>query len=221
MTRKIICDMIEIKGSLTRHEIVQRVINIFISTEYQQRGKGVQFWYPVEQLPSKAQLLLESTQLFILRPGGLRKWNFDFKVNVTPELGLGKGTHGEIALDIRSKKHENPQKLGELLEAINEIFTRSENDIDQVLVKYPDLQTSFQTGAKVEVLLKVLKWMFIMEDIVYWNYYGRAFLYNFLVYVVNEENEDRFKETMEKAKNPDQLKSFMKKFGIIWIPCED
>ena len=111
MTRKIICDMIEIKGSLTRHEIVQKVINTFINTEYQERGKGVQFRYPVEQLPDDVQLLPDSTHLFIIRPGGLQKWNFDFKVNVTPEMGFGKGKHEDIASDIRNKKHENPQKI--------------------------------------------------------------------------------------------------------------
>jgi len=172
--------MIEIKGSLTRHEIVKRIVNIFINTEYQQRGKGVQFWYPVEQLPSNIQLSPENTQLFILRPGGLRKWNFDFKVNVTLELGLGKGSHEEMASDLRNKKQENLQKFNDLLQALTIIYDCSENDVDQILGKYSDLQISFQTGAKVEVLLKVLKWMFIMEDIVYWNYEGRTKLYNYL-----------------------------------------
>lgn len=180
MTRKITCNMIEIKGSLTRHEIVQKVINIFINTEYQERGKGVQFRYPVEQLSSDPQLLPDNTQLFIFRPGGLQKWNFDFKVDVTPDMGFGRGRHADIASDIRNKKHENPQRFGQLQQAIDEICSCSESDVDQVLVKYPDLQTSFQTGAKVEILLKVLKWMFIMEDIVYWNYEGRLKLYNYL-----------------------------------------
>ncbi len=165
---------------MTRHEIVKKIVNTFINTEYQQRGKGVQFWYPVERLPGNVQLLPENAQLFILRPGGLRKWNFDFKVNVVPEFGLGRGSHEEIASDLSRKKQENPQKFGELLEAINEIYSCSENDVDRVLGKYPHLQSSFQTGAKVEVLLKVIKWMFIMEDIVYWNYEGRAKLYNYL-----------------------------------------
>jgi len=180
MRTKIICDLIEIKGSLSRHEIVKKIVNIFIDTEYQHRGKGVVFWYPVEQLPSDAQLLPEKGQLFILRPGGLRKWNFDFKVNVPPELRLGKGSHEEIASDLRNKKSENSQKFGKLLEAINEIYSCSENDVDHLLRKHPFLQSSFQTGGKVEVLLKVIKWMFIMEDIVYWNYEGRAKLYNYL-----------------------------------------
>ena len=180
MKEIIKCNKIEIKGRLPRHKIVKNIVNIFISTEYQNRGKGVQFWYPVEQLPSNVKLLSEDNQLFILRPGGLRKWNFDFKVNVTPELGLGRGSHEEIASDLSSKKHENPQKFSELLEAINEIYKCSENDVDRLLDRYSQLPSSFQTGAKVEVLLKVIKWMFIMEDIVYWNYEGRTKLYNYL-----------------------------------------
>ncbi len=179
-TKQLICNPIEIKGLMTRHEIVQKVVNTFINTEFEQRGRGVKFWYPVEQLPSSLQQLVEDTRLFIFRPGGLQKWNFDFKVKVTPELGLGKGKHDDIASDLRDKKQENPQVFKKLIGAIEEIYSGSENDVDQVLTKYPDLQASFQTGAQVNVFLKILKWMFIMEDIVYWNYDGRAKLYNYL-----------------------------------------
>jgi len=181
-TKQVICNPIEIKGSMTRHEIVQKVVNTFINTEHEQRGRGVKFWYPVEQLPSSLQLLSEDKEnrLFIFRPGGLQKWNFDFKVNVTPELGLGKGTHAAIASDLSNKKQENPQEFEKLIDAIEGIYSGLENDVDKVLAKYPNLQASFQTGAQVEIFLKVLKWMFIMEDIVYWNYDGRAKLYNFL-----------------------------------------
>ncbi|MBE9512721.1 MAG: hypothetical protein IMY77_01485 [Chloroflexi bacterium] len=57
-----------------------------------------------------------------------------------------------------------------------------------------------------------------MEDIVYWDVEGRAFLYNFMLYVANESDENRLREAMEKVKNPDRLKSFMKKAGMTWIP---
>jgi len=164
-------EAIEIEGSLTRHEIVRKVVNIFIDTENQQRGHGVKFRYPVENLSI-------NKQLFIFRPAGLNKWNFDFKVEVLEEFGLGRGTHDEIVSDFQNKKLENPQKFTELLKALSSLYNCSENNVDQVLKNYPDLQTSFQTGAKVDVLLKVVKWMFIMEDIVYWNYKGRAMLYN-------------------------------------------
>lgn len=180
--KEIICDPIEIKGSMTRHEIVQKVVNTFINTEHEQRGRGVKFLYPVEQLPSSSQprLVPGDNRLFIFRPAGLRKWNFDFKVDVTPELGLGKGTHDEVASDFSNKKQENPKEFLKLLEAMEEIYKGSENDVDKALAKYPNLHESFQTGARVDILLKIVKWMFIMEDIVYWNYDGRAKLNNFL-----------------------------------------
>jgi len=53
---------IEIKGSLPRHEIVRKIINTFIDTESQQRGKGVKFRYPVENLSTGAQLALLEKQ---------------------------------------------------------------------------------------------------------------------------------------------------------------
>jgi len=61
--KKIIkCNKIEVKGSLPRHKIVRKVVDTFIKTEYQEKGKGVEFWYPVESLPN-------NKQLFIIRPG--------------------------------------------------------------------------------------------------------------------------------------------------------
>ena len=164
-------ETIEIRGSLTRDEIVKKVVNIFIDAESHQRGHGVKFRYPVENLST-------GEQLFIFRPAGLNKWSFDFKVEVLEEFGLGKGTHDEIISDFQNKKRENPRKFNDLLDALTTICNSSENNVDRVLENCPDLQTAFQTGAKVDVLLKVVKWMFIMEDIVYWNYKGRAMLYN-------------------------------------------
>ncbi len=201
---------IEIKGSLARHEIVKKVVNIFIETEYRKKGKGVIFRYPVENI--------QDEQLFIVRPG--HKKNFDFKVEVDKSFRLGEGSHIEIAQDLRDKEKENKQKLENLLNAITEIYNCSENDVDKVLAKYPGLDRSFQTGAKVEVILKVIKWLFVMEDIVYWDNEGRAFLFNFLRYVTKESDDSRLREALEKIKNPDRLKSFMKKCNIEWIPVK-
>ncbi len=170
-TTTIECEAIEIKGSSARDEIVKKVINIFIATESHQRGHGVKFRYPVKNLST-------GKRLFIFRPAGLRKWNFDFKVEVLEEFRLGRGTHNEIKLDFQNKKLESPQEFNDLLDALTTLYNCSENDVDKILANYPDLDKAFQTGAKVDILLKVVKWMFIMEDIVYWNYKGRAMLYN-------------------------------------------
>ena len=37
---------------------------------------------------------------------------------------------------------------------------------------------SFTTGKSVELILKVIKWFFIEQDITYWNYSGRNMLMN-------------------------------------------
>jgi len=151
-------------------------LSIFITTESHQRGHGVKFRYPVENLST-------GKELFIFRPGGLNKWNFDFKVEVLEEFGLGRGTHDEIKQDFQNKKQENPQKFNNLLEVLTALYNCSENDVDQLMRNYTDLQKSFQTGAKVDILLKMVKWMFIMEDIVYWNYKGRTMLYDTIMEV--------------------------------------
>jgi len=211
MSKIIKCNEIEIKGTLPRHKIVKKVVDTFIKTEYQEKGKGVEFWYPVENLP-------DNKRLFIVRPG--HKKNFDFKVEVTEEMRLEEGSHKQIALDLRTKEQEDQQKFKDLLQAIGEIYRCSENDINRLLKEYTNIKKAFQTGAEVEVLLKVVKWLFIMEDIVYWDNEGRAFLYNFLVYVANERDENRLEEAILKVKNPDRLKSFMKKSGMAWLPYE-
>jgi len=167
---------IEVKSALSREEIVKMVVNIFIETEGQHRGHGIKFRYPVEKLST-------GEQLFIYRPAGLNKWNFDFKVEVLKSFNLGRGNHNEIKLDFQNKKIENPKKYGVLIEVLTALYSCTENDVDQLLIDYPDLQASFNTGAKVDVLLKVVKWMFIMEDIVYWNYKGRALLFDFIMEV--------------------------------------
>jgi len=43
----------------------------------------------------------------------------------------------------------------------------------------------YEEAPKDDILLKVIKWLFIMEDIIYY-YEGRAFLNNFFAYVINE-----------------------------------
>jgi hypothetical protein len=213
-TPKIITgNAIQITGSIPRHEIVRKVVNTFIDTEHNQKGKGIIFKYPVENLPN-------GQQLFIVRPG--HKKNFDFKVEVTPNLGLGSGSHVEIANDLKIKRQENPQKFEELFDAIIQIYDCSENDVNKLLLNYPNLNNSFQTGARVEIILKVVKWLFIMEDIIYWDTEGRAFLFNFFLYVSNESDNKRLKEALEKLdkiNNPSILKNFMKKANITWRPC--
>lgn len=212
MKRIIECKTIEIKGRLPRHEIVSKVVDAFIKEEYKAKGKGVEFRYPVENLPN-------NSRLYIVRPG--HKKNFDFKVEVIEEMGLLEGKHKQIALDLREKGQENQQEFENLLQAIEKVYQCSENDVDHLLKYYQSLKKAFRTGAEAEVILKIVKWLFIMEDIVYWDNEGRAFLYNFLVYAANESDEARLEEALLKVKDPDRLKGFMKKSGIDWSSYQE
>jgi len=212
MKKEITSKRIRIQGSLPRNEIVKKVVNTFIENEYHQKGKGVTFRYPVEKLPN-------NKYLYISRPG--HKKNFDFKVEITEEMVVEEGKHNQIALCLREMKQDNPKKFNVLLEAIEKVFHCEENDVDRLIERYTHLKQAFQNGVSPESILKIVKWMFIMEDIVYWDVEGRAFLYNYLRYVINEEDKERLEEAMEKVNTPDKLKSFMKKAGIIWEAYKD
>jgi len=56
-----------------------------------------------------------------------------------------------------------------------------DNNIDNLMKKHNITNDSFTRGGKVEVFLKVVKWMFIMEDIVYGSYEGRTKLFKALM----------------------------------------
>jgi hypothetical protein len=202
---------ITIKGNLPRHHIVKKVVNTFIQTEYQRKGKGVKFQYPVEKLPN-------GKILYIARPG--HKKNFDFKVDVVSDYGFGDGSHQEIAIDLRKKRKENLRGFENLLASITQIYNCAESDIDILLKKHRGIKRSFRTGGPVETLMKIIKWLFIMEDIVYWDNEGRAFLLNFLRYVAQEKQEKTLREALNSIKNPQKLKSLMKKSGIEWVQCD-
>jgi hypothetical protein len=201
--------MIEIKGDLARHKIVRKVVDTFIKTEYRKKGKGVKFRYPVEDLP-------DGHVLYIVRPG--HKKNFDFKVDVLANYGLGEGSHEKIAWDLRKRSRGNPKKFKKLWQAMCKVYHCKENDVDILLREGRGLTRPFKNGANPELLLKVIKWLFIMEDIVYWDNEGRAFLFNFFSYVVSEKSKERIREALSGVKNPDGLRSFMRKSGIEWVP---
>lgn len=138
-------------------------------------------------------------------------------MEVFEKCGLGEGRHMEIAKDLRKKREENPKAFEQLFAAIQQIYDCVENDVGRIFRKHPDLKRVFRRGAKVEVILKVLKWMFVMEDIVYWDNEGRAFLFNFFRYVANETDTDRLEKAIMEVKTPERLRSYMRKSGLDWV----
>jgi len=199
---------IRIRGQYDRFEIVRRVVNTFIEFEKDKKGRGIEFRYPVEDLSNDGKL-------YIHRPGV--KWNFDFKVEIPENCGMEEGRHDQIALLLRRLNETDSQRFTILWKMITSLYTCSNNDVDSMLLQN---SISYENAPSIETLLKVIKWLFIMEDIIYWHYEGRAFLYNFFSYVINEPNKDRLERALIKIRKhtlkPKELKTLLKECGKEW-----
>ena len=199
---------IRIVEPLERFAIVRKVVTHFIEFEKDKKGKGIEFRYPVENLSTGGKL-------YIHRPGV--KWNFDFKVEIPPDCGLEEGRHDQIGILLRNINESPESKFDDLWGIIHNLYHCKNNNVDAML---RNKSISYVDNIAPDVLLKVIKWLFIMEDIIYWHYEGRAFLYNFFKYVIFETNNVVLKDTLEKIRQrkikPDKIKTLLKNMGINW-----
>jgi hypothetical protein len=157
-------------SNLSRVESRNKIVGLFLSEKggYWKDGKKyvTRYQYFVETLK-------DGRQVYLLRPTFLNK-GIDFQVWVEKFDGEKnkKPSHKDIFHDLKVKKEENPEKFKTLIQAIDDVWNSQEPD--NVLKKSLDL--TFKNGFSSEMLLKILKWLFIEQDITYWNYDGRAML---------------------------------------------
>lgn len=136
--------------------------------------------------PSKYEYQVETDNagntIYLKRPTNLNK-GFDFEVrvsNVRFKHVSKKGrvshsnrpSHVNILEDLRGKKAENPAQYANLRLLIDRIF----NCVEVSPQEYAGF--TFQTGYPVDMICKCIKWLFIEQDITYWNWSGRNMLYN-------------------------------------------
>ena len=81
-------------------------------------------------------------------------------------------SHKDIFEDLKTKKKENPSYFPKIIQLINEVWNCKEPDF----ILEPNDKEAFHQGLTLEMLLKILKWLFIEQDITYWNYDGREML---------------------------------------------
>ena len=81
--------------------------------------------------------------------------------------------HDDIFDDLKIKKQENDSRYEQLLRLIDLVFLC--NDPTDILQSEEPL---FENGFPVDMLLKVIKWLFIEQDIRYWNWSGRNMFMN-------------------------------------------
>jgi len=155
---------LDVHDAKTREELRRRVVEAFLE-EQPGEGRPTKYHYVVETL-------MDGRKIYLRRP--TRRRSFDFEVWVE-KWARGEDIrpgYDKITCDLKNKLAEGPAKSETLYEAITRAHQCEEPD--SILKDYPDL--SFKKGENIELILKTLKWMFIEEDIHYWNYSGRNML---------------------------------------------
>lgn len=152
----------------TRNDVRMRVVEKF-SEEEPGTGSGEnasKYIYYVEQLKS-------GDRVYLKRPANLHN-GFDFVVCVEnvnyaeqDKRVRNYPKHDDIGKDLQDKKDENPEMYRLLYELLFKVYKC--HNIDETCMEH----ISFTTGFTVDHILKVIKWLFIEQDIRYWNYSGR------------------------------------------------
>lgn len=151
-----------------RNDVRMRVVEAF-AEEFPGKGKGdaaSKYIYYVETLK-------DGNRVYLQRPAFLYN-GFDFLVCVENtnysapgERSRNNPKHKDIQDDLIKKKAENPELYKNLYMLLQKVYEC--HDVKEE--EYADI--SFSSGLPVEHILKVMKWLFIEQDIRYWNYSGR------------------------------------------------
>jgi hypothetical protein len=153
----------------TRRQFRERVIQEFLKEE---PGTGTgelaaKYTYFVETLE-------DGQRVFLTRPARLNN-GFDFEIRVEGMKFLsakGRSTnrpsHPVIFQDLIQKKAADNKAYAKLFELIKNIYNCNEISPEDYA------QLRFPSGLPVDMLLFIIKWLFIEQDVTYWNYSGRA-----------------------------------------------
>lgn len=152
----------------TRNEVRMRVVNK-LSEETPGTGNGdgaSRYIYYVETLAS-------GDRVYLQRPANLHN-GFDFLVCVENANYAEPGhrarnypKHEDLGADLQIKKAQNPTEYKRLYALLQKVFDCHD-------VSDEEMQGfTFEGGLAVDHILKAIKWLFIEQDIRYWNYSGR------------------------------------------------
>ena len=166
-----IIDLTGLKLPRDRSGIRKQIIEEFLK-EDPGKGKG-EF---ASRYRYTTKILKDKRDVFLERPANFNN-GFDFTVNVSltnfnnelKKRASTRPTHSNILDDLKIKKEENCSKYYKLFSQI-ELIYQSQN----VKKEYFE----FTSGHPTELLLECIKWLFIEQDVTYWNYSGRTMLFN-------------------------------------------
>ena len=154
-----------------RNKVRMAVVNK-LSKEEPGQGKGdlaSRYTYYVETLS-------DGNRIYLRRPANLHN-GFDFVVGVENINFNPAGRkrsypkHDDIIIDLKNKKQENAQQYKKLYSVLEKVYNCTS-------VTENEMHFDFKNGYSTELIVKTLKWLFIEQDIRYWNYSGRDMLWN-------------------------------------------
>lgn len=150
----------------TRNDVRMRVVDAFSQEIPGTQDEASKYIYYVEELN-------DGNWVYLQRPAWLHN-GFDFLVCVTNMNYAAPGarrrnapTHDDFYDDLMCKKEENPAmyaRFYRLLRKVYECYDVTEDEIRRI---------HFNSGLDADHILKVIKWLFIEQDIRYWNNSGR------------------------------------------------
>lgn len=122
------------------------------------------------------ETLSDGNRIYLKRPAFLHN-GFDFVVCIENYDFNPKGrrrnypTHDDMITDLIAKKRSNPVKYQQLFAILKLMYECQKVDEKDMIIK-------FDYGFSSDMIIKTLKWLFIEQDIRYWNYSGRDMLWN-------------------------------------------
>ena len=157
--------------STQRRDIRHELINIFLEEE-PGTGRGEEcshYKYYVDKTEA-------GNRIFLKRPARLNK-GFDFEVHVEDtNFGTTRWrtmpSHNDIYSDLEEKAEEDPEEFEKVRQIVKALYECKA--VDDKTIR----GLKFSTGHPIEAVLKAVKWLFIEQDMTYWNWSGRAMLYS-------------------------------------------
>ena len=156
-----------------RNAIRMRLVHLF-AKENPGKGKkdlASRYIYYVETLQNGSRSYLQ-------RPANLHN-GFDFLIRIEKYNFAASGKrkrnypkHEDIINDLKIKKSENSEMYRKLYAILKQVHSCHEISEES----YTSIQ--FHQGFPVDMIIKTIKWLFIEQDIRYWNYSGRDMLWS-------------------------------------------
>lgn len=157
----------------TRQEVRMRLVSAF-SKEIPGQGK--------DELASRysyyVEVLKDGNRVYLRRPANLHN-GFDFLVCVENYNFSSSGKrkrnypkHEDIIKDLQKKKESDSRMYKKFYAVLEKVYNCQ--DVEESEYKNIRFAEEFPT----DMVLKTLKWLFIEQDIRYWNYSGRDMLWS-------------------------------------------